>query len=113
MSAQPYAGLLEQLNASAKDFELPPSIQSMRNIRAIDAMNEAAEAISSLLNLLREARGAMLGVTDHYCRLVDSGEAGFWNPNKESEVVAARYVIGNIDAALNSDASTQTVGGEN
>lgn len=40
--------LIEQLQASAREFELPPSIQSMRNIRAINAMNEAAERLRTL-----------------------------------------------------------------
>lgn len=40
--------LVERLRASAKEFERPPSIQSMTNIRAIDAMNEAAERLAAL-----------------------------------------------------------------
>lgn len=41
-----YKELAEGLRLSAAEFELPPSIQSQKNIRAIDRMNEAAQVLS-------------------------------------------------------------------
>lgn len=45
------ADIREQLRESANDFE-PPSIQSQRNIRAIDRMHEAAATIDALVEAL-------------------------------------------------------------
>lgn len=42
------AALQERLNLSAKDFEFPPSVQSQKNIRAINAMRDATRLFAAL-----------------------------------------------------------------
>lgn len=38
-------------------------------------------------------REALAGLLDHYVQLVTSGDAGFWNPEKEEIVIAARKAL--------------------
>jgi photosystem II stability/assembly factor-like uncharacterized protein len=93
MSEQPYAGLLERL---AK-FHNPNGGQKETRV----LMDEAAEAISSLLNALGTARAAL---ADDRIGTIYQDDPDWYR--MVDDAVAA------IDAALNSDASTQTVGGE-
>lgn len=51
--------LCQRLRQVSTDFHLPPSIQSMRNIRAIDAAGEAATRIEAL-TAERDAAVALL-----------------------------------------------------
>jgi hypothetical protein len=88
MSATPYAGLRKKLVA-VDDVEMG-GVCEVTVYRNPDGP-EAAEAISSLLKLLGQASRY---VADHQ-------EA---QPNDETRALLAK-----IDAALNSDASTQTV----
>jgi hypothetical protein len=32
-------------------------------------------------------------ILNHYIRLADSGDAGFWNPEEEEEVIKARAAL--------------------
>lgn len=41
--------LIESLRRSSSDFDYPPSVQSMANIRAIEAMDRAADRIAELV----------------------------------------------------------------
>lgn len=38
-------------------------------------------------------RDALKGITEHYCGLVNSGDAGHWNPEEDQEVIAARLAL--------------------
>jgi hypothetical protein len=96
MSAQPYAGLLERLVGKMLVTHGGQSHQMDRNPDG----PEAAEAISSLLNALTDIRQEAKQANDFL--------------GEDTDVEA---VLGTIEylasAALNSDASTQTVGGGN
>jgi hypothetical protein len=41
---------------------------------------------------------ALVGVTNLYCELVNSGDAGFWDPEKVDEVIAARAALAKATA---------------
>lgn len=43
--------------------------------------------------LLTDLADCLQDMTDHYCELVASGDAGHWNAEEEIEVVAARKLI--------------------
>jgi len=36
---------------------------------------------------------ALAAITAHYVSLANSGDAGFWDPEKEEEVIAARHAL--------------------
>jgi len=36
---------------------------------------------------------ALAGLLEHYLSLVNSGDAGFWDPEKEAQVIAARAAL--------------------
>lgn len=50
------------------------------------------EEVKTLQN---ELRSALEGLLDHYVALVASGDAGFWNPEEEPQVIAARAALAN------------------
>jgi len=49
-------------------------------------LDDTAETIARL-------RSALLGMVDHYTQLVNSGDAGNWDPEKEPVVIAARAAL--------------------
>ena len=71
--------------------------------------NEATEKLSNLIKPLilserekankeeREIREQLIKslkeVTEHYIALVNSGDCGFWNPEKEDEIIQARQAL--------------------
>ena len=68
------------------------------------ALAEEARAVLAEAKATR-LEAALIGMTERYCDLVNSGDAGFWNPEEEPEVIAAR-------AALVTISPTTTDGGE-
>lgn len=54
------------------------------------AMHDAAPSVPSVEQELLEA---LEKLTAHYCGLVNSGDAGNWNPEKDDEVIQARAAI--------------------
>ena len=42
---------------------------------------------------VRELEGVLRGILDRYVTLVDSGDAGNWNPEEEPQVIAARAAL--------------------
>lgn len=42
---------------------------------------------------LASARKTLAAMTELYCELANSGDAGFWDPEKVPEVIAARSVL--------------------
>jgi hypothetical protein len=100
MSAQPYAGLRKKLVA-VDDVEMG-GVCEVTVYRNPDGP-EAAEAISTLLKRVGELEGG-LRLARMWCEDVAMG--------REVSQAVARRSLKCIDAALNSDASTQTVGGE-
>lgn len=52
------------------------------------------ETLASLSSLLRSAANGML---DMYASLVNSGDAGFWDPEEVPEVIALRASLPSTD----------------
>lgn len=50
------------------------------------AATEAADTIEAL-------HEALAAITDHYVSLANSGDAGFWDPEKEEPVIRARHAL--------------------
>ena len=69
-------GLLERIDARPHDSPLPTEY----------LLDEAAECIVAL-------EQALAAITAHYVSLANSGDAGFWDPEKEEEVIAARHAL--------------------
>lgn len=47
-----------------------------------------------LLARIAALEDALRVVTEHYVSLANSGDAGFWNPEEEPEIIAARKALG-------------------
>jgi hypothetical protein len=104
MSAQPYAGLLERLHDADRN--------SVQRTLGSGIFGEAAEAISSLLNALTSLSRKYAAAE---MALDYAHSEGFeWPSDPFGEVALAFADPTTVPeyAALNSDASTQTVGGE-
>ena len=54
---------------------------------------KGAERELALLTRVGELERALAHMVEHYISLADSGDAGFWNPEEEPEVKAARAVL--------------------
>lgn len=54
---------------------------------------EAADALVRACNVRPTLVKALEGLLDHYVQLVNSGDAGNWDPEKEPVVIAARHAL--------------------
>jgi hypothetical protein len=62
--------------------------------RLDDAYEHGFRAGESTLRAENEAlREALSAMTEKYCQLAGSGDAGFWNPEEEPEVIQARAAL--------------------
>lgn len=50
--------------------------------------------------LLRESYDALKTIGEHYVELAECGDCGFWNPEKEKEVIQYRATLAKIKTAL-------------
>ena len=66
-------------------------VNGARPIKAIPLFDE--KAIASLKARIEELEGVLRGMVDMYVALVESGDAGFWDPEKVDEVIAARKAL--------------------
>jgi hypothetical protein len=57
---------------------------------AWDAIAKKNEQITTLVKALQ-------GLLDRYTGLVNCGDCGFWDPEKEGEVIAARSALANLE----------------
>lgn len=57
-----------------------------------------AEFIVKAVNAHADLVAALKGVTDLYTSLVHSGDAGFWDPEEEEPIVAAREALAKAGA---------------
>lgn len=69
-------GLLERIDARPHDAPLPTEY----------LLDEAAECIVAL-------ESALTGLVDHYTALINSGDAGNWDPETDAPVIAARHAL--------------------
>lgn len=56
------------------------------DLHSVELENAAAE--------IEKLRDALYGLLEHYTALANSGDAGFWDCEKESVVIAARTALG-------------------
>ena len=52
-----------------------------------------ARSIAHTLNTYDALLEALVGMTEHYCDLINSGDAGNWNPENEIPVIASREAL--------------------
>lgn len=55
------------------------------------------EELEIALSINKDLNAALRNITERYCDLVNSGDAGHWNPEKEKEVIAARKAMETIE----------------
>jgi hypothetical protein len=55
-----------------------------------EEMDQHGECAAEIARL----RAALIEVVDLYCSLVNSGDAGFWDPEKVDEIKHARVALG-------------------
>ncbi|MFM6996942.1 MAG: hypothetical protein ACKOXL_07605, partial [Limnohabitans sp.] len=51
------------------------------------------------MNPIEQAREALEAILDHYVNLANSGDAGFWNPEEEPEVIGVRAALAALSAS--------------
>ena len=76
--------------------QLRNDAQSLREVgwfnRAI-MMDSAANEIQKLNERIKRLEEALEGTVKWIVDLADSGDAGFWNPEEQHEIIAARAVL--------------------
>lgn len=85
MSQEPAAP--QEAEQVRKDAERSQHDADSRELRSLCAQRDHHRKDAERL------RAALAGVTDLYCRLINSGDAGNWDPEKEPEVIAARAAL--------------------
>lgn len=73
-----------------KDLDCHPNIDT-RAAKFIAAANP--KAVLSLIEQNRELVKALQGFVDSFVELANSGDAGFFDPEEQDEVIAARAAI--------------------
>lgn len=77
------------------------SEQKIEPLRALIRLNEQNNAqylrftaeIARLEQEKARLRFALIAVTEEYCQLANSGDAGFWNPEEVPSVILARAAL--------------------
>ena len=65
-----------------------------------DALEKGLAAMEQMVEALRDVTDCLSDMTEHYVRLAGCGDCGFWDPEQESEVIAARKMIASVRADL-------------
>lgn len=66
----------------------------------IDGVEKAEKAILSMIVVIRDMADCLDDMTNHYAELINSGDAGNWNPEEEQEVMAARKMVSEAKAMI-------------
>jgi hypothetical protein len=61
--------------------------------RAIDRLDEFTPKLAALAAERADLYGALDALLRHYVKLVNSGDAGDWDPEDEAVVIRARQVL--------------------
>lgn len=64
-----------------------------KDIATTEAMTQESLANAALIAAAPDLYEALTGVVDLYVELVNSGDAGFWDPEDVSAIVAARAAL--------------------
>lgn len=67
-----------------------PDADAALIVAAVNALPGLLDALASLQSENERLRAACVRMTEHYVRLANSGDAGFWNPEEEDVVKEAR-----------------------
>lgn len=65
-----------------------------------DALEKGLAAMTEMAERLGDVTDCLSDMTEHYVSLAGCGDCGHWNPEEESEVIAARKMIATIRTAL-------------
>ena len=65
-----------------------------------DALEKGLKAMEEMAQTIRDVTDCLSDMTEHYAELVRCGDCGNWDPEEESEVIAARKMIAEVRAAL-------------
>lgn len=65
-----------------------------------DGLEKGLAAMTQMAALMSDVTDCLSDMTEHYVQLAGCGDCGHWDPEKESEVIAARKMISEIRAAL-------------
>jgi hypothetical protein len=73
-------------------------VKKLREIHKFPALanevcDEAANRIEAQEKLIQEMREALEAFVAEYTEMVNSGDCGFWDPEKEDKVIAARTAL--------------------
>jgi len=60
-----------------------------------DLLAEAIELLSAQAATIAQLRQALTELVERYTELINSGDCGFWDPEKEHQVKAAREALRN------------------
>ena len=97
------SGLQSGVVTRLRSKTLFPYVENGNTIERVGYINPDGPVAADLIERLREALVAM---TKHYVRLVNSGDAGFWNPEDEDVVKQARAAIA-MEAREGRDGETR------
>jgi len=65
-----------------------------------DALGKALIGMQEMVEGLRTVTDCLSDMTEHYVQLAGCGDCGFWDPEKEDKVIAARKLIADVRAVL-------------
>lgn len=68
--------------------------------RVLHARDKYRQEANRLQTQNRDLLAALKGLVALYCALVDSGDCGFWNPEDEPAVQAARAAIAGVEETV-------------
>jgi hypothetical protein len=71
---------------------LTNNIQSEDGV-ANAAIHEAAQRLEEQQDRIKRLEEALEGTVKWFVDLADSGDAGFWNPDEQSVIIAARAAL--------------------
>ena len=89
--------------ASNLGLSMPVSdgdILNLTQLRRIERAISSAfgdELSSRLAEENKRLREALLSMTELYCDLINSGDAGNWNPEDDQPVISARLALSELD----------------
>ena len=77
-------------NLQNENFKLRGELEESKN-------DHAKAYLRKYANEIEVYRAVLLKMVNHYVSLVNSGDAGFWDPESEEPVIAARKALGDSE----------------
>lgn len=89
-----------QLERELKEAREETAMATKQIEECVAAMRSNSRTYQTQRAALEKARKAGKNFLNSYLRLVNSGDAGFWDPETEPEIIAMRAALTTINAAL-------------